>query len=169
MSETNIHRQAYETLAKNLNTRRGRESAEEFHDRLVGLAAKRWEVTRAVARETIETRWARQLYDNLVKHLGIARAEDETATVFRERAQSEIGARWDGYSGTSIRAFFNFVRRPSFNTGPKFYADLVEFGRAKFDAKGKVIPESLNKGPAVRQFLDVTPIGKEKGAATRAA
>jgi len=161
---------AYEQLAKTLGVKRGRDSVADFRARLVTLAAKEWDVPKAVAKEIVETRWARRVYDNLVRHLGLVRGE-KGGREFREFCQSEIGARW-GYGGLSMRAFFALTRRPSYDSSPKFYEDLVEFGRAKFDADGNVIPSSLGKGPTPRQFRAVTPPGRDKikkGAAAKAA
>lgn len=169
MSETNGRSSvAYETLAASLGVKRGRDSVHDFHLRLEELAAKEWKVRVTVAREIVTTRWARRTFENLVRHVGLARDEGEGIRAFRERCEDVIGKRW-GYARISMRALFGLYRRPSYEKCPKFYEDLAEFGRAEFDDHGRVVKGSLGKGPTVRQFLHVTPAGKDKIKSARAA
>ena len=108
--------------------------------------------------------WVRLTYANMLRAdvFGELKARrDEDAKAFRERVEDLFGKRWNNCSGSSVRSFRGLRRRPRMDKHPQFFNDLAMYGRAQFDAKGKVVKASLGKGPTAPEFFDVTAAGSD--------
>jgi hypothetical protein len=110
---------------------------------------------------TNETPSVRTVFENKVKATkSLHRRPDETPSQHRVRVEATVAKEW-GCAVSTFRAYWNKRRRPTL-AHENFAADLKKYGRAEFDEKGRLIRESLDRGPEMVSFLKYTPAGSDR-------
>lgn len=107
---------------------------------------------------------ARQTFLNMRRiHPEMQQKDGESGHQLRIRQENFVAKRWgcefNPATGSSSIRHFTSAKYPPYrapttrkNTG--FFADLREYGAAKFKKDGSVIPSSLGKGPTRDEYID---------------